>query len=80
MEIRASFHAATLNLAPNVAKSVEDSIGSGEMEVVMEEVKVCVISKKKNPCVRFAFSDKLDSTSMQMFAWLHESNPAFKYI
>lgn len=46
MEIRASFHAATLNLAPNVAKSVEDGIGSGGVEVVMEEVKVCVISKK----------------------------------
>lgn len=29
MEIRPSFYAATLNLATNVAKSVEDSIGSG---------------------------------------------------
>lgn len=77
MEIRASFHAATLNLAANAAKSVEDSIGSGGVEVVMDEVKVCVISKK-NPCVRFAFSGELNFTSMQMFAWpLH---PAFKYI
>lgn len=54
MEIRASFHAATLNLAPNVAKSVEDGIGSGGVEVVMEEVKVCVISKKISMCaIRF---------------------------
>lgn len=33
MEIRASFHAATLNLATNVAKTVEDSIGSEGVEV-----------------------------------------------
>lgn len=55
MEIRASFHAATLNLAPNVAKSVEDSIGSGGVEVVMEEVKVCVISKKKKSMCAIRF-------------------------
>lgn len=53
MEIRASFRAATLNLATNVAKSVEDSIGIGGVEMVIDEVKMCVITKKlkKYTCV-----------------------------
>lgn len=46
MEIRASFHAATLNLAANVAKSDEDSMGSGGVEEVIRQVQVCVIPKK----------------------------------
>lgn len=46
MEIRASFHAATLNLATNVAKSDEDSIGSGGVDKVIRQVQVCVITKK----------------------------------
>lgn len=46
MEIRESFHAATLNLSTNVAKSDEDSIGSGGVDKVIRQVQVCVITKK----------------------------------
>lgn len=71
MEIRASFHAATLNLVTNVAKSVEDSIMSGGVEVVIDEVKVCYY--QKNACVQFAFSGELNFMSVRMFAWPHYS-------
>lgn len=59
MEIRASFHAATLNLATNVAKSDEDSIGSGGVDKVIRQVQVCVITKKKIACVWFDLSREL---------------------
>lgn len=72
MEIRALFHAATLNLATNVTKSVEDSIGSGGMEVVIDEVKVCVITKKMHLC-NLLFLGELDCV---VFAW----HPAFQFI
>lgn len=55
MEIRASFHAATLNLATNVAKSDEDSIGSGGVDKVIRQVQVCVITKKICMCVICSF-------------------------
>lgn len=55
MEIRASFHAATLNLATNVAKSDEDSIGSGGVDEVIRQVQVCVITKKNCVCAICSF-------------------------
>lgn len=78
MEIRASFHAATLNWATNVAKSVQDSTVSGGVEVVMDEVKVCVITRKCICAICFFGRVEFHINANVCLATLQ--HPAFKFI
>lgn len=76
MEIRASVHAATLNLVSNVAKSVEDSVRSGEVE--MDKVKVCVFTKKCTCAI--CFFGRLEFHVNANVCLVTLQHPAFKFI